>query len=830
MQEVRIIKRIMILLDYPRLDHMVQNKINYGQSRAGKEFKRELSPLGLKENVNYVFDYIYPKIPDPDKLSRRGDMVLSYKEPKMAEVKENLGILEQHIDQFKPDLLIPVNSIGASLLTGSKITKAQGVPVKGTLGSFSGWVLPMFSQEYVDSKPINKITRDLSITMLQNYLEEGEKVFTAERPNYQEVTTMDGVRKVFAMPKVTGEFAWDTETNTLFPNRLGAKILVLSFSWAEGHAVAIPLEHGERYNATGTTMTGEKSVWTPADLHDIYNMLRNLMEAKTVGDIKSDIKFDNELPADTRLTKCGHNISFDEHFMMATGHIDTFNNVLDTLVGYYLEVRQDTDSSRRLSDLAFQFTTIGGYDYPLEEYKKWLMQDVFRAVAKYFQDKRKADKGYMLSDKDDLDSVIDWSYLVKYKFNDQDIAKIKDWVINKIVIPVANRYSVTNISAISKIQATMDVETVGTDDHFNDDHMSYEWIPMEVMAYYAAGDSDAALRLHHRFAKMIDRDPRNADGRIKNLYYNFYPELSVALSRIQNNGMHVDDDYLTKITKVYHDQEKQLDEEIRKFPQVKDIEDQRLALYQQGVEEFAKPVKERDKSLVKWRDKYKNDGWKFSASRKEDKNYLFFHELGYHLPYDKMFIVDSVFKAHKPEAKLTYKDYKSGKDSIDEIKKMAEKNGDTATAELMDAFRKYSLVSKISSSFTDSLREYISDKDGCLHGRYNLAGTETSRLSSSQINMQNIPAHTSNVHLFNYKYPIKRMFNSRFEHGHLLNIDYSSLEFHVLALITQEESMTQAFLDGKDIHRANASLMYNVPYDEVTAEQRQDSKAIGLTN
>lgn len=823
---------LMLLLDYPRLDHMVKGQLNYGATSFGKNLKKELIKLGLRENVNYTFEYVYPKVPEPDKMSRFGDRVLTYKAPKMDEVKANLPVLMQKVLTNKPDVIIPFSSIGSQLLTGSKITKAQGVPVQGTLKSgadeYTTWVLPMLSQEYVESKPTNKITRDMSMNLLGKYLKEGAKVFTPERPDYQEVTTLDGVKRVFAMPKVTGEFAWDTETNTLFPNRVGAKVLVLSFSWQEGHAVAIPLEHGERYNASGTTMTGAKSIWTPDELEEIYSMFRNLLAASTVGEVKSDIQLDNELPADHPLIKVGHNISFDEHFLMATNHATEFNNVLDTLNGYYLEVRQDTESSRHLSDLAFLFTTIGGYDAPLEEYKKWLLGPLFKSVANYYKGKRAKDKGYQLSSEDTqpMLEALDWSYFDTYHFEDVD--RIKSWVINQVAIPVANRYDVTTMTKITKIKATMNLETISTDDHFNDDRMSYEWIPMEVMAYYAAGDSDAALRIHHRLYEMICEDPRNADGKIKKLYTEFYPQLITALSHIQNNGMHVDDAYLTKITKVYADEQQKLDEQIRKFPQVKDIEDQRQELYQLGVTEFAKPVKERDKSIVKYRDKYKDGKWQFSASRKEDKNYLFYHELGYKLPYDKLFITDSAFKAHKPEAKLTYKDYKSGKDSIDEIKKMAEEKGDTATAKLMEAFRKYSVVAKIASSFTDSLREYISDKDGCLHGRYSSSGVETGRLSSSQINMQNIPAHTSNVNLFNYDYPIKRMFNSRFDGGYMLNIDYSSLEFHILALITKEDSMTKAFLEGKDVHKANASLMYGVPYDEVTAVQRKDAKALGF--
>lgn len=95
--------------------------------------------------------------------------------------------------------------------------------------------------------------------------------------------------------------------------------------------------------------------------------------------------------------------------------------------------------------------------------------------------------------------------------------------------------------------------------------------------------------------------------------------------------------------------------------------------------------------------------------------------------------------------------------------------------------------------------------------------------------MQQLPHASTNVDSFDYKHPIKREFVSRYKDGKLFNIDYSNLEFRVLGLITNEDSMTEAFLTGHDIHKANASLAFNVPYEEVTAAQRQAAKSIGLT-
>lgn len=95
--------------------------------------------------------------------------------------------------------------------------------------------------------------------------------------------------------------------------------------------------------------------------------------------------------------------------------------------------------------------------------------------------------------------------------------------------------------------------------------------------------------------------------------------------------------------------------------------------------------------------------------------------------------------------------------------------------------------------------------------------------------MQQIPHASTDVNGYDYKYPIKREFVSRFKNGKLFNIDYANLEFRILGLVTNEDSMTEAFLTGHDIHKANASLAFNVPYEEVTKAQRQAAKSIGLT-
>lgn len=94
--------------------------------------------------------------------------------------------------------------------------------------------------------------------------------------------------------------------------------------------------------------------------------------------------------------------------------------------------------------------------------------------------------------------------------------------------------------------------------------------------------------------------------------------------------------------------------------------------------------------------------------------------------------------------------------------------------------------------------------------------------------MQNVKKPTSNVNDPNYHYGAKDLFTSRFKGGYIFNIDYKSLEFFVASLITKDQGMMQALMDGTDIHKRNASIAFNIPYDEVDPTHRQLAKAVGF--
>ena len=91
-----------------------------------------------------------------------------------------------------------------------------------------------------------------------------------------------------------------------------------------------------------------------------------------------------------------------------------------------------------------------------------------------------------------------------------------------------------------------------------------------------------------------------------------------------------------------------------------------------------------------------------------------------------------------------------------------------------------------------------------------------------------MPAHTSNANNFDYHYPIKRSFVSRYEDGVLIELDFSAIEMKIIGLFTEDQEMLKSFLNNEDIHKATASIVYNKKVEDVTAEERQSTKAVNF--
>ncbi|MEM6637981.1 MAG: DNA polymerase I [Pseudomonadota bacterium] len=130
-------------------------------------------------------------------------------------------------------------------------------------------------------------------------------------------------------------------------------------------------------------------------------------------------------------------------------------------------------------------------------------------------------------------------------------------------------------------------------------------------------------------------------------------------------------------------------------------------------------------------------------------------------------------------------------------------------------------LSKLKSTYTDSLQEHINADTGRVHTSYSIAGASTGRLASTDPNLQNIPVRTEEGRR------IREAFIA--EAGKVLvSLDYSQIELRILAHIAGIDALKAAFAEGQDIHAATASEMFNVPLDQMTPDVRRQAKAINF--
>ena len=132
----------------------------------------------------------------------------------------------------------------------------------------------------------------------------------------------------------------------------------------------------------------------------------------------------------------------------------------------------------------------------------------------------------------------------------------------------------------------------------------------------------------------------------------------------------------------------------------------------------------------------------------------------------------------------------------------------------------YRQLSKLKSTYADGLVNYIGD-DGRIHGTFNQTVTATGRISSTEPNLQNIPIRMEMGKLF------RKVFVP--EDGYVfIDADYSQIELRILASISEDENLIEAYKSHEDIHRITASKVFDTPFEEVTDLQRRNAKAVNF--
>ena len=136
--------------------------------------------------------------------------------------------------------------------------------------------------------------------------------------------------------------------------------------------------------------------------------------------------------------------------------------------------------------------------------------------------------------------------------------------------------------------------------------------------------------------------------------------------------------------------------------------------------------------------------------------------------------------------------------------------------------QEYRQYKKLLSTYVDALPNEINPKTGRIHTEYMQAVAATGRLSSNNPNLQNIPIRTERGK------EVRKSFIPRDENHVLLAADYSQIELRIIAALSEEENMIEAFKNGEDIHASTAAKVFNVSLDEVTREQRSNAKTVNF--
>ena len=169
-------------------------------------------------------------------------------------------------------------------------------------------------------------------------------------------------------------------------------------------------------------------------------------------------------------------------------------------------------------------------------------------------------------------------------------------------------------------------------------------------------------------------------------------------------------------------------------------------------------------------------------------------------------------KMKLPVIKKTKNGYSTDVDVLEKLKKEDP---------IIEQILEYRQLMKLNSTYVEGLKPYINSKTNRIHSFFHQTITATGRISSTEPNLQNIPTR------FELGKRVRKVFKP--ESGKVyIDADYSQIELRVLASISEDKHMVEAFKEGQDIHKQAASKVFKTPINEVTKEQRSNAKAVNF--
>ncbi|MBQ2897779.1 MAG: DNA polymerase I [Clostridia bacterium] len=212
----------------------------------------------------------------------------------------------------------------------------------------------------------------------------------------------------------------------------------------------------------------------------------------------------------------------------------------------------------------------------------------------------------------------------------------------------------------------------------------------------------------------------------------------------------------------------------------------------ESLAEFSKVLSERISDLEKGI--YESAGEKFNINSPKQLGVILFEKLGL------------------PVVKKTKTGYSTNVEVLEKLK---------SSHEIVDMIMEYRTYAKLKSTYADGLYSVINPKTGKINSSFNQTITTTGRISSTEPNLQNIPVRLE------LGRQIRKMFVAS-KDSVLVDADYSQIELRVLAHISGDKTMIEAFKNNEDIHTITASEVFKVPLDMVTSSMRSKAKAVNF--
>ncbi len=339
----------------------------------------------------------------------------------------------------------------------------------------------------------------------------------------------------------------------------------------------------------------------------------------------------------------------------------------------------------------------------------------------------------------------DMSVLAKYGIEMRGIAfdtMLESYVLNS----VASRHNLDDL-ALKYLGLT----TI----HFEDiagkgaKQVTFDKVPLEEASRYAAEDADIALRLHGAIWPKL-----SGDNRLKSVFEEIELPLVPVLSKIERNGVLLDQSLLNQQSK-------------------------ELAARMETLKQEA----------------YALAGEEFNLGSPKQLQTILFEKL------------------ELPVLRKTAKGAASTAENV--LQELA------LDYPLPKVIMEYRALSKLKSTYTDQLPKQVHESTGRVHTSYHQAVTATGRLSSQDPNLQNIPIRTEEGRR------VRKAFIAP-DGYQLLAADYSQIELRIMAHLSADKTLTQAFRENEDIHRVTASEVFSVDRDQVKDFQRRSAKAINF--